>query len=140
MEKQEILALMKEFERSGLSVMEVRDEKGGVRFEKAAAAQTAPVLSGTEVPAGERPAAEDSGCLEVKAPLVGVFYQAAAPDQEPFVREGEKVEKGQTLCLVEAMKMMNELKSPLKGTIRRIMAQNGEMVEYDQVLFEVEPC
>ena len=116
MDRQEILALMREFERSGLSVMEIREENSGVRFEKSAppqAAQPAPVSSGSEKKAYEEPPAGDSGCLQVKAPLVGVFYEASAPDQDPFVREGDKVEKGQTLCLVEAMKMMNELKSPV---------------------------
>lgn len=66
--------------------------------------------------------------------------QAAAPDEPPYVSLGDRVAKGQVLCLVEAMKMMNELKSPVDGIVRSIKGVSGELVEYDQILFEVEPC
>lgn len=77
---------------------------------------------------------------QVKAPIVGVFYAAPSPDATPFVKVGQQVQQGDTLCLIEAMKMMNELKAPVSGVVRRIFGQNGELVEFDQVLYEISPC
>ena len=74
----------------------------------------------------------------VKAPLVGVFYTAPAPDAEPFVTVGQRVKKGDTLCIVEAMKLMNEIESTHDGVIDRILAENGSMVEFGQPLFAVK--
>lgn len=88
----------------------------------------------------EKPELPESSCVEVKAPLVGVFYAAPSPEAPPFVQVGDRVEQGQVLCLVEAMKMMNQLKSPISGIVRGIGGVDGELAEYGQVLFEVEPC
>lgn len=85
-------------------------------------------------------AAADDNLEPVKAPLVGTFYAAPSPDANPFVQEGQKVSKGETLCILEAMKMMNELTAPYDLIVRRILGVNGEMAEYNQVLFEVEKC
>lgn len=82
----------------------------------------------------------DDNLEPVKAPLVGTFYAAPSPDADPFVQEGQKVTKGETLCILEAMKMMNELTAPYDLIVRRILGVNGEMAEYNQVLFEVEKC
>ena len=76
----------------------------------------------------------------VKAPLVGIFYEAPAPGEEPFVKEGQKVKKGDVLCVIEAMKMMNELKADVDGTVKKVDVKNGDAVEFGQVLFEVERC
>ena len=76
----------------------------------------------------------------MKAPLVGVFYAASAPDAPAFAPKGAQVKKGQTLCLIEAMKMMNELTSPCDGTVTRVLATDGDVVSFGQVLFEVTPC
>ncbi|MCL1807593.1 MAG: acetyl-CoA carboxylase biotin carboxyl carrier protein [Oscillospiraceae bacterium] len=73
----------------------------------------------------------------VKAPLVGVFYASPAPDAPPFVKAGQKVKKGDPICIIEAMKMMNEIESPLDGTVAVVLAENGEMVEFGQPLFEI---
>lgn len=88
----------------------------------------------------EKPESPESSWIEVKAPLVGVFYAAPSPEAPPFVQVGDRVEQGQVLCLVEAMKMMNQLKSPVSGIVRGIGGVDGELAEYGQVLFEVEPC
>lgn len=85
-------------------------------------------------------AGADDNLEPVKAPLVGTFYAAPSPDADPFVQEGQKVSKGETLCILEAMKMMNELTAPYDLIVRRILGVNGEMAEYNQVLFEVEKC
>lgn len=70
--------------------------------------------------------------------MVGTYYQAPSPDSEPFVKIGDVVSKGQTLCIVEAMKLMNDIKSEYDGTIVEIAAENGQPVEYNQVLFWIK--
>lgn len=101
----------------------------------------ASAASASETVKENAPAAGADDNLEpVKAPLVGTFYAAPSPDADPFVQEGQKVSKGETLCILEAMKMMNELTAPYDLIVRRILGVNGEMAEYNQVLFEVEKC
>jgi acetyl-CoA carboxylase biotin carboxyl carrier protein len=80
-----------------------------------------------------------SGLVEVTSPMVGTFYRAPAPDAPSYVEVGTKVSKGQTLCILEAMKLMNELESEAAGVIREILVENAEPVEYGQVLFRIDP-
>lgn len=108
-------------------------------FEGAASAPAA-TAEGTANSESAPAAAADDNLEPVKAPLVGTFYAAPSPDADPFVQEGQKVSKGETLCILEAMKMMNELTAPYDLIVRRILGVNGEMAEYNQVLFEVEKC
>lgn len=75
--------------------------------------------------------------LEVHSPMVGTFYQAPAPDAPPYVEVGDRVKTGQTLCILEAMKLMNELESEVTGVVREVSVQNAEPVEYGQVLFRI---
>lgn len=99
--------------------------------------QMSPVeLTGTEPTKTEPTKTEHT--KTVVSPLVGIFYAAPAEDAEPFVQEGDGIEKGQTLGIVEAMKLMNELESDYCGTVKQILVSNGEMVEYGQPLFIVE--
>jgi acetyl-CoA carboxylase biotin carboxyl carrier protein len=81
---------------------------------------------------------EASTFHEVTSPMVGTFYRAPAPDAPPYVEEGERVQEGQTLCILEAMKLMNELESEVSGEIREICVENAEPVEYGQVLFRID--
>lgn len=74
----------------------------------------------------------------VKSPMVGTFYSKSNPTADAFVLEGDKVVKGQTLCIIEAMKLMNEIESDYSGTIKNVLVKDGEMVEYGQPLFEIE--
>lgn len=74
----------------------------------------------------------------VKSPLVGTFYRASSPDSEPFVKVGDTVKKGQVLAIVEAMKLMNEIESEFDGTVKEILVENEQMVEYGQALFVIE--
>jgi acetyl-CoA carboxylase biotin carboxyl carrier protein len=78
--------------------------------------------------------------VRVEAPMVGTFYRASKPGAPPFVQEGDTVAPGQTLCILEAMKLMNELPAEVAGTVREICVENGEPVEYGQVLFRIEPA
>ena len=75
----------------------------------------------------------------VKAPIVGTFYSAPAPDKDPFVKIGDSVKKGDVLFIIESMKLMNEIKSDFNGTIKQIFVENGENIEYDQQIMEIEP-
>ena len=75
--------------------------------------------------------------MKSKAPMIGTFYQSPEPDSEAFVKVGDPINEGDTLCIIEAMKMMNKIESDISGTVERILVQNGDPVEFDQVLFLV---
>ena len=95
---------------------------------------------GAESPeAQERAAAEEEGLVDVPSPMVGTFYRAPSPESDPYVKEGDAVSVGDTLCIIEAMKLMNELESEVSGTIVEILVDDAEPVEYGQVLFQVRP-
>jgi acetyl-CoA carboxylase biotin carboxyl carrier protein len=102
----------------------------------AAATATAPQSSKVE-----KTSTETSGkkTVEIKSPMIGTFYRSSGPESGPFVSVGDKVSKGQTVCIIEAMKLFNEIESEVSGTIVKVMAENSSPVEYDQVLFVVEP-
>lgn len=89
-------------------------------------------------PSPTAPPEPEAGLHEVASPMVGTFYRAPAPEAPPYVEVGQRIAKGQTLCILEAMKLMNELQSEVDGVVREIHVQNGEPVEYGQVLFQVE--
>jgi acetyl-CoA carboxylase biotin carboxyl carrier protein len=98
-----------------------------------------PVQSaGSAAPARD---AEASGkkTVEIKSPMIGTFYRSSTPDSPPFISVGDKITKGQTVCIIEAMKLFNEIESEISGTVVKAMVENATPVEYDQVLFVVEP-
>lgn len=100
----------------------------------ASAAPAAAAAAETETaPADDLPAG-----TQIKSPLVGTFYSAPSPDEPPFVLVGQEVKEGDTLCIIEAMKVMNEIKAPCSGKVVRIMVQPGDMVEYNQLLCIIE--
>ena len=100
----------------------------------AAAAPAAAAAAETETaPADDLPAG-----TQVNSPLVGTFYSAPSPDEPPFVLVGQEVKEGDTLCIIEAMKVMNEIKAPCSGKVVRIMVQPGDMVEYNQIIVVIE--
>lgn len=90
--------------------------------------QSAPTQASASKPSGKT----------IKAPMVGVFYQAASPEAEPYVTVGKTVKKGDTVCIIEAMKLMNEIQAEEDGTIKEILAKNGDIIEYGQPLFVIE--
>ncbi len=100
----------------------------------AAAATPVAAPAAAQDEAAAAPAEELPAGTEVKSPLVGTFYSSLAPDAPPFVLVGQKVKEGDTLFIIEAMKTMNEVKSPCDGTVSRILAQPGDMVEYNQTV------
>jgi acetyl-CoA carboxylase biotin carboxyl carrier protein len=104
-----------------------------------AAADPAPSAGPAETEEAE-PDVAASNLVEVTSPMVGTFYRAPAPDAPPYVDKGSTISEGDTLCIIEAMKLMNELEAEVSGTIREILVENAQPVEYGQVLFRVEPA
>jgi len=102
--------------------------------------QSVPASPGTDQEeSSESGTVEDGGDLhEVASPMVGTFYRAPSPEAPPFVEIGDRVRPGQTLCILEAMKLMNELQSEVTGVVREILVENAEPVEYGQALFRIE--
>ncbi len=90
------------------------------------------------VPQASQPAKSDTKFHEVRSPIVGTFYRAPAPDAEAYVEVGQNVNVGSVLCIVEAMKLMNEIESDVNGRVTQILVENGKPVEYNQVLFLIE--
>lgn len=93
----------------------------------------------SSAPKAEAPSASGKKTVDIKSPMIGTFYRSSGPEAAPFVSVGDKVSKGQTVCIIEAMKLFNEIESEVSGTIVKVMAENSSPVEYDQVLFVVEP-
>ncbi|MBM3918901.1 MAG: acetyl-CoA carboxylase biotin carboxyl carrier protein [Sphingomonadales bacterium] len=85
-----------------------------------------------------QPAKSPVGVL-LKSPMIGTFYRSSGPDKEPFVKVGDQIEKGQVICIVEAMKLFNEIEAEQSGTITKVLVENSSPVEYDQPLFEIDP-
>ena len=133
MEMDYLIKLIETVSRSELSKFEY--EEGGVKvqMEKPEVVQAAPVLAGSAVQAEERAAGDNV----VTCPLVGIFYAAPEEGAEPFVKVGDTVKKGQTLAIVEAMKLMNEIESEYDGVIEAVLISNEQVVEYGQPLFRI---
>jgi acetyl-CoA carboxylase biotin carboxyl carrier protein len=112
----------------------------GIEEAAAAGCASAPHAATPAAAGGTEPAAGPEGpaLQEVKSPLVGTFYRAPAPDAEPFVEAGDRIEVNDKLCIVEAMKIMNEIESPVSGVVREVCVKNGATVEFGQVLFRIE--
>ncbi len=130
-----------ELEKDGLKIRIKKCSGGGIEStvadETARRLAAAPAVSTAHV---EQPAMPPkSKNLEIKSPMVGTFYKAPSPDSPPFVKVGDNVEKGQVVCIIEAMKLMNEIKSEVKGKIVAALVENADPVEFGQTLFLVEP-
>jgi acetyl-CoA carboxylase biotin carboxyl carrier protein len=149
-EIKEMLQLMDEHD---LAEMELEKEGIKIRFRKLAAGHIAvePMASipypGIQVPArvedsaaksADSAAALPANVALVKSPMVGTFYAAPAPDQPPYVTVGKQVKEGDVLCIVEAMKLMNEIKAEVSGTIIETLVKNGQPLEFDQPLFKIQ--
>ncbi|ANQ48460.1 acetyl-CoA carboxylase biotin carboxyl carrier protein [Flammeovirga yaeyamensis] len=102
------------------------------------ASAPAPAVEAPSAP--EAPAADSSNYIEIKSPMIGTFYTSPNPDSDTFVNVGDKVKKGDVVCIIEAMKLFNEIESEVSGTIVKVLADNMSPVEYDQPLFLVDPA
>lgn len=165
MQFDEVKELINIFEKTDLNDMEVQLDNAVVRLNRGSvspwagntsAVQTAQNTTGaapaasvatpkaaeaTEQTANEEELSfgtKDDGSQVIKAPIVGTFYQSAAPDEPPFVKVGDTVSEGEVVCIIEAMKFMNEVNSTVSGTITEILVKDGDFVEYGQELFRVK--
>ena len=121
----------------GLTGLEVTENARVVRLERNPAPQTAAPVQTVQV--GDVPqSADNEDLIEISSPMVGVFYAAPAEDADPYVQVGDRVKKGQTLCIVEAMKLMNEIVAETDGQIVEICAQNGQVVDFGCPLFRIK--
>ena len=147
MDLRKVKKLIELLEESGLSEIEITEGEDKVRITKGGkpspqlraieTTQDLETLSTSEPVVEHAQTKSNSGFHEIKAPMIGTFYQSPDPDSEAFVKVGDPVSEGDTLCIIEAMKMMNKIESDISGTIERILVQNGDPVEFDQVLFLV---
>jgi acetyl-CoA carboxylase biotin carboxyl carrier protein len=143
---QQLLEIMHEHDLDALKVKVgdqifelVRREPGGVVYATPPAAGS-PAISGSAAgSAAALPPAAPANVKKVTAPLVGVFYSSPSPDAEPFVKVGDRVEVGQVLCILEAMKLFNEITSDYAGVVTRIIPENAELVSLGQEMFWIEP-
>ena len=137
MTNQEIYDLMARFDASGLHRLKLAQGDFKIELEKGAAL-AAPVPAAAPAPAVSAPATEAGPVIT--APLVGTFYAAPAPEQPPFVQAGDRVKKGQTVCLLEAMKTMIEVPAPCDCVIDEVLKANGELAAFGEALMRYTPC
>ena len=146
MDLRQIKNLMKEFEESTIHKLEITDKEFSIKLEKEQqnVFSSSPILQTAQLPLPIQEVAvpvEDevieNDNIEVKAPLVGTFYLAPSPDSDPFVQVGKVVHKGDVLFIIEAMKVMNEITSPVNGKIVKINSADGNMVEFGEVVLEI---
>jgi acetyl-CoA carboxylase biotin carboxyl carrier protein len=151
MRKQEIEELIRLVEGSEINELEVSHGRSRIRISKGGSAVPPPAMAAAPVAAPRAESMGDdadpqatgeeklaSNLKQIKSPMVGTFYRSPAPGSEPFAEIGQSVAVGQTVCIVEAMKLMNEIGSDFNGVIRRVLTENGQPVEYGQPLFLVE--
>lgn len=144
MDVKQIQEIAEVMQGNGLTLLELTQGDVSLRMERQPAqniiipthglgpamAETAPAASEPAIPA-------DPNCIEVKSPMVGVFYRSPSPDAEPFAPVGTHVKKGDTLCVIEAMKLMNEISADCGGEVTEICVKDGQTVEYGQVLMKL---
>jgi acetyl-CoA carboxylase biotin carboxyl carrier protein len=99
----------------------------------------APVSAAPQAPAPAAPHANESKYITIKSPMIGTFYRSSSPDKPPFVNVGDKIEKGKVICIIEAMKLFNEIEAEVSGTVVKVVANDASPVEYDQALLLIDP-
>ncbi len=152
MDIRKIKKLIELLEETGISEIEIKEGEESVRLSRYQASAEAPSVKHISIPQPvqapaaapvENPpapaaAAQDSSGHKVRSPMVGTMYTSSSPEADPFVTIGQSVKAGDTLCIIEAMKMFNEIEADRSGTIAAIHVSNGEPVEFDQPLFTIE--
>jgi acetyl-CoA carboxylase biotin carboxyl carrier protein len=147
-ERQNILDLVELLKQHNLAELELEREGFRVRLRRDSASAPAQAVVWENALAGQDRSAEGTavavpghtpGMVTVTSPIVGTFYRSPSPDADPYVEEGDRVKKGQVLCVVEAMKLMNEIESEMDGRVVKILAESTKPVEYGQPLFLIDP-
>jgi acetyl-CoA carboxylase biotin carboxyl carrier protein len=145
MDIRKVKKLIELLEESDVAEIEIHEGEESVRISRHGSAPMpymvqAPAAAAAPAPAATVAEAEpeaDEDCL-IRSPMVGTFYRAPSPGSRPFVEEGQEVKLGDTLCIIEAMKILNQIECEQAGTVRRILVDNGQPVEYNQPLFVIE--
>jgi acetyl-CoA carboxylase biotin carboxyl carrier protein len=137
-----LIEMVKEEDISGLAVEEGgvkyevrRDREGVVTSQTSSVSAPQPVISQLPLPDSQ---SEEEGMVAVTSPMVGTFYRAPSPESPPFVENGDEVAPGKVVCIIEAMKLFNEIEAEVKGKVAKILVENGEPVEYGQKLFLIK--
>jgi acetyl-CoA carboxylase biotin carboxyl carrier protein len=154
MDIRKVKKLIELLEESDIAEIEIHEGEESVRISRASSVPTAaPVAAPAAIPAPTQapapafsspaeeagaPAPEEISGHQIKSPMVGTFYRAPSPGAKNFVEEGQRVNVGDTLCIIEAMKILNQIESDKTGTVKRILVENGEPVEYNQPIFIIE--
>jgi oxaloacetate decarboxylase alpha subunit len=152
-ELDELRRLIRLVQRTGIGELELSSGGRSIRI-SAQGAAGAPILmpsmglpapppparDGASAPAEPKPAEPPANLKAITSPMVGTFYRAPAPDADPYVEAGDLVEVGQTVCIIEAMKLMNEIEADFKGRVVQVLVENSQPVEFGQKLFLVEPA
>ena len=135
-----IKQIMSEFDQSNVTKMKVEIDDLKIELEKESekVEYVKPIENEKEVIEDKQIKQEQATGTAVKSPIVGVFYSASSPESEPYVTVGKNVKKGDIVCIIEAMKVMNEIKAPCDGTVTSILVENEALVEYDQALMVIE--
>ncbi|MEE4161881.1 MAG: acetyl-CoA carboxylase biotin carboxyl carrier protein [Woeseiaceae bacterium] len=151
MDIRKVKKLIELLDESGIAEIEITEGEESVRISRyaqgapvtvaappAAAPPPAPVQGAPEPAATPAPAAAEEEGFEIKAPMVGTYYSAPSPGASPYVQVGDRVKQGDTICIIEAMKMMNQVEADVGGIVKSIRVQNGEPVEYGQTLVVID--
>ncbi len=148
MDIRKIKKLIEMLEESNLAEIEIREGEEAIRISRVSSVTTAvpappaaPLAAAAAAPAPAEPTATESAMPAghvIVSPMVGTFYRAPSPGGNPFVEVGSRVNVGDTLCIIEAMKMLNEIEADRAGTVRAILKENGQPVEYGEALFVIE--
>jgi len=146
----DVTSLIRLMDEHRLVEIEIEDKGSKIRLVRERAGHGAPVVAAPigshsfpPIAAAGAPSAAPAipldGCKPIISPMVGTFYRSPSPDASPFVDVGSVVDKGDPLCIIEAMKMMNEIEAEFRGRVTRVVAENGQTVEYGEQLFLIEP-
>ena len=145
MDLRKLKTLIDLVQASGIAEIEINEEGDHVRIvnrpaqaAQAAPAPAAPAPSAAPAAPSAAPASNSPSGTQVTSPMVGTFYRAPSPGADPFVEVGTQVKKGDTLCIIEAMKLLNEIEAEVSGTVKEILVDNGSPVEFGQPLFVIE--
>ena len=151
MDIRKVKKLIELLDESGIAEIEIKEGEESVRISRYAAgvpaapaavaapiAVAAPVAAPAAAPVAAAPVEPEEDGFEVAAPMVGTFYASASPGAAPYVQVGDRVNEGDTLCIIEAMKMMNQIEADVSGVVKSIRVQNGEAVEYGQTLVVID--
>ncbi len=149
MDIRKVKKLIELLEESDIAEIEIHEGEESVRISRAsafpvqttqvaAAAPSAPAAAPAPTAAEAEPEPEEISGHQITSPMVGTFYRAASPGSKSFVEEGQHVSQGDTLCIIEAMKILNQIESDTSGVVKKILAENGQPIEYNQPLFIIE--